>query len=217
MADSGRAEIINMALLFANQDTILDPEGESKNAKLCAQFYDPTLQEALSGHPWSFALKASQLQLLAHKPRDVRFTYSYQLPEFLGRIHTTSSGMPINLNPENPFVTEITTSFQDNANSIPIPQYIIQGKELYSNAVRLQILYSRTDILPWEMTPQFKSYFAALLASKLFLKMTGGVDGFAALQQKVMQLRSEAKNTDSDQTDTTDPNRPNLFINARIY
>ena len=41
-----KTDIINQALLMAGQDTILDPAGESKNAKLMAQIYDATLEEA---------------------------------------------------------------------------------------------------------------------------------------------------------------------------
>ena len=216
--EPGRTEIINMALLFCNQDGILDGDGTSKNAKLSDMFYDTTLDEALSGHPWSFALVATQLKQLAKTPRDFRFKYAYQLPEDFGRMQQTSSRAVVDLTADNTIAKElIIHETGDRANSIPIPEYIVQGKELYSNYVDLQIVYSRTDVRPHEMTPQFRNYFAALLASKLYLKLTGGVDGFQEIQQKVLLYRNEARNTDSDQMDTLEPNRPNLLIAARIY
>lgn len=216
--EPGRTEIINMALLFCNQDTILNSDGETKNEKLCDMFFDTTLDEALSGHPWSFALVAAQLQLLAKKPRDFRFKYTYQLPDNFGRIQQVISKEQL-----EPF--NYTLEYQDidrlyyghRADTHPVPEYIVQGKEVYTNYRDLQIVYTRTDVLPKQMTPQFRNYFAALLASKLYLKITGGVDGFNSLQSKVIQLKAEAANTDGEQMDTLTPNRPFLFLSARMY
>ena len=215
--DSGRTELINAALLYANQDTILDSDGESKNAKLCAQFYDTTLQEALSGHPWSFALVAAKLNLLASKPRDFRFAYAYQLPTNFGYMQYVSAADLIEPRYDNAIAQEMMALTGDKANSIPIPEYIVQGSQLYSNYLNIQIVYSRTDVKPFEMTPQFRNYFAALLAAKLYIKMTGGVDGYQELQKRVILIRAEARHTDSTQTDTLAPNRPNLFVRAREY
>lgn len=215
--DAGRTEIINQALLFANQDTILDPDGESKNAKLCAQFYNTALEEALSSHPWSFALVAAQLQELNKKPKDFRFRYAYQLPTNVGRIQQVASALDFDNHENYVLATDIDKEWGDTANSIPIPEYAVQGKELYSNHRKLQIVYSRTDVKPFEMTPQFRGYLAAYLASKLYVKLTGGADGFQTLQKQMFLLLQEARHTDSDQTDTMRPNRPNLFVRAREY
>lgn len=217
--DAGRTEIINQALLFANQDTILDPEGESKNAKLCAQFYDVTLQEALSGHPWSFALVAAQLQQLAKTPKDIRFQYAYQLPANFGHMQQAAISLWSSQEDQEDAMSRVydLQYFGDRANSIPIPEYAVQGKELLSNWTSIQVIYSRTDVKPYEMTPQFRSYLAALLASKLYIKLTGGADGFQNLQKQMLLLRQEARHTDSDQMDTMRVNRPNLFVRAREY
>lgn len=213
----GRTDIINQALLYAHQDIILDPEGDSKNAKLCAQFYDMTLQEALSGHPWNFALLAAQLQSLVIKPRDIRFQYAYQLPENFGYMHSVLSAELISPIPGTTAAGDLMHFTGDRANSIPIPEYIIQGQEMYSNYQDIQILYSRTDVKAYEMPAQFRNYFAASLALKLYLKITGGTDGYEVLNKRTVILRAEARHIDSSQSDTITPNRPNLFVRAREY
>lgn len=214
----GRAGIINQAMLYANQDDILNPEGVSKNAKLCAQFYDATLQEALSSHPWSFALAAAKLQRLNKEPKDFRFKYAYQLPVNFGYIQSATAGAPLIPSDFMPSDTPyIEPSYAATSNTIPIPEYMVQGKEIYSNVENLQIVYSRIDVLPFEMTPTFSNYLSSLLAAKLYLKMTGGLEGLDVLQKNTTRLLNIARHTDSNQTDTVAPNRPNLFIFSRGY
>jgi len=215
--DVGRTEIVNAAMLYANQDVILDPKGESINAKLCDMFYDSTLQEALSCHPWSFALEAAKLPKLAEPPRDFRFSNSYQLPHNFGRMHSVSSSLVINTWKENVIAQELFVELGDRANSIPTPEYIIQDKKLYTNFDDIRIVYVRTDLIPSEMTPAFRNFFAMLLASKLYVKMNGGSDGFADLQKRLAATKLEARNIDGEQADTTEPNRPNLLVAARLY
>ena len=205
--EQGRTEIINQALLYIGQDTILDPRGESRNAKLCAQVYADTLAEVLCGHPWSFAVVAARLQLLEEKPRDFRFSRAYRMPENCGRI----------LSVESMGMQRWWASENGRFNSLPAAEYMVQGRQIVSNHDDLQVLYVRTDVRPHEMTPQFRNYFAATIAQKLFRKVTGVKTGEDEIQKKVQLLRLEAMHTDSEQTDTMPVNRPNLFVNARLY
>ncbi len=204
--DQGRTGIINQALLYMGQDTILDPVGESKNAKLCAAVYDETLAEVLSGHPWSFAVMAARLQQLEEKPRDIRFAYAYQLPEDCGRILSVEA-------------IQLQSLWGENAasNTQPVAEYMVQGKSLVSNHQGLQIVYVRTNVRPHEMTPQFKNYFSAMIANRLHFKINGSTQGEQAMYKRAVSLRIEAMHTDSEQTDTMPVNRPNLFVNARLF
>jgi len=215
----GRTAIINQALLYMGEDTIINPDSESKNAKLCAQVYDSTLTELLSGHPWSFSLMAARLQLAQEEPRDFRFRYAYQLPTNFGRLQNSMSGIRSDFDPwqENMLGRELNLQGADISNSIPIPEYMVQGDKMYSNFRDLQIIYTRTDVQPFEMSPQFRNYFAASIAMRLYTKVTGGTDGLAALQKLVAQIQLEAKHTDGEQMDTMPANRPNLFIRSRLY
>lgn len=215
--DAGRAEIINMALLYCDQDSILDPDGESRNAKLISQFYDITLQEVLSAHPWSFAMGVAQLQILSTPPKDIRFKNAFQLPTNFGRMHDVLSQDFYLPRYDNVIAEEFRLAFGDGANSIAVPEYAIHGKEIYSNHSQLQISYSRTDITSVEMTPLFRNLFAITLAIKLYSKVTGGLDGLDALIKQANLIRMEARRTDSEQADTTPENRPNLLLWARRY
>jgi len=204
--------IINQALLFMGQDTIIDPMGETKNAKLCASIYEQALAEALSCHPWSFAQKASVLQQLSETPRDARFTYAYKLPEECARIIEviSTAGMVVG------DILGLTTITELN-NSLPVAEYSVQGDKLFSNETGLQILFIRNDVQPPEMSPQFANFFSCLIASKLVKKITGSDAAMKEVFQLLPQYKLEAIHTDGEQTDTVPENRPALFIKARLY
>lgn len=208
MADQGRADVINLALLYCGEDTILDPAGDSKNAKLCATVYDNTLAEVLSGHPWSFATMAAQLQQLGETPGDVRFQYAYQLPDNCGLVISVEcTGIAQGL-----WVGDTARS-----NTLPPAEYMVQGRRLLSNLTGMQIVYVRNAVLPNEMSPQFKNLFAANIALKIFAKVTGSTAGEDRLEKKIVMLELRAKHADSEQTNTMPENRPNLFVSARLY
>ena len=208
MADQGRADVINLALLYCGEDTILDPAGDSKNAKLCATVYDNTLAEVLSGHPWSFATMAAQLQQLGETPSDVRFQYAYQLPENCGLI----LGVECTGVMQGAWAGDTARS-----NTLPPAEYMVQGRKLLSNLTNMQIMYVRQAVLPSEMSPQFKNLFAANIALKVFAKITGSTSGKAELAKEIIVLELKAKHADSEQTNTMPENRPNLFVSARLY
>lgn len=205
--EQGRTEILNQALMYMGQDQILDPDGESKNAKLCASVYDDALAEALSEHPWSFARKVAKLQQLEAVPKDFRFAYSYQLPDDTGRI--------LSVQCRSAYDNWFTET--GRANTDPVAEYTVYGKELYSNQNDLQIVYVRNSVRPSEMTAQFRNYLAMCIALKLVLKVTGSNEGFQVLMKRVPMAQMEAKRVDSEQTDTMPENRPNLFVAARLY
>jgi hypothetical protein len=209
--DAGRTAIINQALLFMGQDTVLDPEGPSKNAKLCAQIYDDTLAEILSGHAWSFARVAARLQLLLETPKDARFSKSYRVPDDCARILYVGT----HIEPE--WMPRSAGGLTGMANTQPVAEYVVNGRNLYTNQTELQILYIRSNVQPFEMTPQFRNLFAATMANKLFVKITGSRDGARDMQHKTQMLALEARHVDSNQTDTLPVNRPNLLLAARVY
>ena len=216
-----KTDIINQGLLFAGQDTILDPAGESKNAKLMAQIYDATLEEALSIHPWTFALKTTKLQQLAETPKDYRFTFMYRLPEDCVRVvRVDGAGFLIHDDFwKEEQVLGIVGNFGKTAmaNTDLSVEYTIHGRELYSNSTELQIVYVSRNIEAFEMSPQFRVYFAACLASKVYRKINGLNDGQDPLLKQMARLRMDAFHADSEQADTMPQNRPNLFVSARAY
>jgi hypothetical protein len=215
-----RTDIINQALLMAGQDTILDPAGESKNAKLMAQIYDATLEEALSIHGWTFALKTTKLQQLAETPNDYRFMYKYRLPEDCVRVvrvdgtwRTTDDGFL--LENETGILGRIGKTAMSNT-ELSV-EYTIHGRELYTNSTDLQLVYVSRDVEAYEMSPQFRLYFAACLASKVYRKINGLNDGQDPLLKQMARLRMDAFHADSEQADTMPQNQPNLFVSARAY
>lgn len=205
--EHGRTEIINQALMYMGQDQILDPSGESKTAKLCASVYDDALAEALGEHPWSFAKKVAKLQQLEAAPKDFRFAYAYQLPDDTGRI--------LEVVCRSSYDTWFTET--GRANTDPVAEYAVYGRELYSNQSDMQIVYVRNFVRPSEMPAPFRNYFALCIAMKLITKVTGSNEGLQVLMKRLPQVQMEAKRVDSEQTDTMPENRPNLFVKARLY
>lgn len=205
--EQGRTEILNQALMYMGQDQILDPLGESKNAKLCASVYDDTLAETLSEFPWSFAKRVQKLQQLETEPKDFRFTYSYQLPRDCVRVLAVQC--------RNEYDNWFTQT--GRANTEPSAEYSVYGSMLYSNQVDLQIIYISRAIIPSDMSSQFRNYLAISIAKKLIVKVTGSSESLQTLMKLVPQVQMEAKRVDSEQTDTMPENRPNLFVAARGY
>jgi len=215
-----KTDIINQALLMAGQDTILDPAGESKNAKLMAQIYDATLEETLSIHGWTFALKATKLQQLSETPNDYRFMYKYRLPEDCVRVvrvdgtwRTTGEGFL--LEDELGILGRIGKTAMSNTDLSV--EYTIHGRELYTNSTDLQLVYVSRDVEAYEMSPQFRLYLAACMASKVYRKINGLNDGQDPLLKQMARLRMDAFHADSEQADTMPQNQPNLFVSARAY
>lgn len=207
MDNKGKTDIINTALLYMNQDTILDPSGSSKSAKLCAQVYDTVLAECLSSHPWNFATRSVFLQRLAESPTDPRFERQYQLPVDLGRIREVNSGS-----------ASPAWMHADDANARPRPAYAVQGARILTNAGSLCLVYTRSGVAPHEMPPLFRDYFAAKIAERLFFKVDGrGGNELAVLQKRVLEKEVAARHGDGVEAENLPSNRPGLFLNVRRY
>lgn len=205
MLGQGRTEIINKALLYLGEDTILDPRGESKNAKLCESVFDSILAEILSGHPWSFATVAVQLQQLAEAPKDTRFAYQYQLPTDIGMIQQVA------VNATAPAHWQ-----WDKANKLPQAMYTIQGDRLLSGSQPLQMIYTRSKVEPFEMPPKFFDFLAIKIAVSLAYKIAGQ-DREKAVAQAAEMKELEAKHADSLGTEDMPANRPALLLNSRRF
>lgn len=205
MLGQGRTEIINKALLYLGEDTILDPRGESKNAKLCDSVFDSILAEILSAHPWSFATVAVRLQQLTEAPKDARYQYQYQLPTDIGMIQQVAvpAGMA------DPYRW-------DWANSQPQALYEVQGDKLLSCNQPLQMLYTKSKVEPFEMPPKFIDYLATMIASALAYKIAGR-EREQVMGQRAAMIELEAKHADSLGTQDTPPNRPSLLPNIRRF
>lgn len=80
--------ICSSALLMIGADELSSFEEGSREAKLCANLYDVTLDDLLQLYPWRFATVQSQLPKLASEPL-FGFRHAYQLPPKLLRILTT--------------------------------------------------------------------------------------------------------------------------------
>lgn len=73
------------ALLMIGADEISSFEEGSREAKLCANLYDVTLEELLQLYPWRFAVTQKKLGKLTEKPL-FGFSHAYQLPANMLRL-----------------------------------------------------------------------------------------------------------------------------------
>jgi hypothetical protein len=74
-------DICNIALSRIGVDrTIASLTEQSKEARLCKRFYDFCLQDVLERVPWSFAVRAKPLALLATQELLPDWSYQYAMP-----------------------------------------------------------------------------------------------------------------------------------------
>ena len=72
-------DICNLALNEIGEEPIMDLLEDSKQSRLCNQFYELTRDMILRAHPWNFAIKRVELAMLAETPA-FDYSYCFQLP-----------------------------------------------------------------------------------------------------------------------------------------
>jgi len=72
-------KICNLALLKLGATRIASLTDGTKNAILCNEFYEPTVDEVLRMHPWNCAIARASLSALDDAP-DFGYAYQYTLP-----------------------------------------------------------------------------------------------------------------------------------------
>lgn len=170
MADS-KFDICNRAMGFlgvGNNITTFDTN--TKEARLCERYYDPTRRAVLRAHPWNFAIKRVTLAQDATAPNH-EYTYRHALPaDYLKVIRTADEAL----------------GYDDS--------YRLEGGFLVSDEGTVKVEY----IADIEDTTLFDPLFEDVLAQRMAAEMSVAFTDNSALterlwkiyQDKLMEARS---------------------------
>lgn len=192
-AGLSKTQIMNMALDYLEEETILDPDDKRAPARFLNRNFGITRDALLRVHPFNFALRRKVLAPEGVRP-DFGWTYQYVLPSDCLRIlpltrDGTLSGPPIRFEVENDRILCDV-----------------------SQSIRLRYV-ART-----ENTAAFDPLFCELLASTLALKAAHFITGKASyaerLQQVVQTYTAQAQTVDALEGTPVDVD-DNNWINAR--
>lgn len=123
--------ICSSALLMIGADEISSFEEGSREAKLCANLYDVTLDELLQLYPWRFATAQKQLGRLAADPL-FGYRHAFQLPADMLRVLATDTGRDYRLF-ENKLYSNAQTmriTYLQRPTEEKLPAYFVRALEL---------------------------------------------------------------------------------------
>lgn len=164
-----QVEICNMALLKIGDKAITDLKEDSKEAKLCRQFYDITRDKELRSHPWNFSMSRAELAELTETPA-FGWAHKFQLPNDCLRI--------IEMSDRN-------------------TEYIIEGRELLTNSGTAKIIYQKsvTDTTKFDML--FVGAFSLKLAMTIAFPLTADRGLVESLEMEYQRDLRDAKFIDA--------------------
>lgn len=167
---NSQVDICNLALDHLNQTAITDiDDPKNRVEEICSRWYDNVRLACLRNHPWNFATKRAQLAALSTGPL-FGYDNAYQLPS--DYIQLVSIG-------------------EDNYERLK--DYEIEdGKLLINESGPLNVRYIYDVISIAQMDPLFIDYFAAELALRLAIPVTGNNQNIARLIPIVAQFGPKA-------------------------
>ena len=155
-------DICNLALGHLGEAPIVNLGDDDVAARACSLHYADTLDEILRSHRWNFAIKRDTLSSLTPAPA-FGWTYRYQLPEECLR------------------VVEFNGS---DAGDWLSSTYVIEGRELLTNASSAQVIYVQriTDV------SLFDPLFVKALAVKLAIVLSESMRGSTGKTTELLEL-----------------------------
>lgn len=189
-------EICNDGLLLVGEETVTSvfpPDEGSKEARLCNQFYNRTVDEVLRMHDWNCAKHTKIIAVDATFDED-EFDYSYEYRYQL---------------PSNPWCLKVRT-FNDGKT-----KYDIQGRFLYSDVDSCELVYTKriTDVT------EFDSLLIEAISVKLAVKLTFPLKQSKTLRAELIEylvkdVLLRAKGADADEKYDADAAGEHSWRNA---
>lgn len=196
-------ELANLALghIGVNKE-IADIETEqSREAKACRRFWDVCLEQVLRDHPWGFATKVADLNLVEEDP-NTDWLFSYRYPSDCLFVRKMLSGV------------NITTQFDAIDYKLSKDD---TGRLIMTNQEDAVAEYT-VLITDWNQVPSdFKMAFSFRLGMYICPSLSAG-DPFkikADLQQQYLVEISKAE-ANSINEESNDPDIDSEFVRARI-
>lgn len=187
--------ICNMALARIGHDAIELIDEPSEDARLCRRFYDQVRKATLRRWPWTFALRRSQLALVATDPPEaLEWRYKYRYPASclnLKRLY-------------NKTFTNIPQYTEYKLSSDP------EGRLIYCNLPNIwaEYVYDIQDCAL--MDDEFIEALSWKLAADIAFKLTGNMGLTQSCLQAYNALFAEAGADDMNEQNVSDPGIYNL-------
>lgn len=153
--------ICNMALTRCGASPITALDDENDKARLCLEYYEPTVQAELRVHPWNFAVKRRALAEDSSTPIN-EWDHQFQLPS-------------------DPYCI---SPLQVNEGS---DEYVIEGRMLLTNATAVNLRYV-ARVNEADFDPLFVQALVLRLASKFMYRLTVSDASRSAILQELTQL-----------------------------
>lgn len=181
--------ICNTALLFIGTDEITSFDDVNREAKLCNQIYETTLQSMLQKNPWRFSLTTRELSKLTTPPAEIDefgFTNAFVIPAESLRIIRIDD---------------------------PAENYIIVGDNVFSNNNEIKV-----EMQIRAQEAEFPSYFINALeyelAARLALAITDDAGKHQLFQNKADRELAIAKNIDGQEQPVLGPSETAFTITS---
>lgn len=159
-------DICNMALNEAGESSIMDLSEDSKEGRLCNQFYALTRDMVLRSHPWNFAIKRIELAQLTDTPV-FGYNFQFQLPSDCLKVQQTDDEFDI---------------------------FKIEGRKLLSNNSIVKIVYTSRVEDTAQFDSLFVEALYLMLSSKIAFNLSdnNGLSQtlFAKAEAKIRHAKS---------------------------
>lgn len=161
---SSETDIANLALSHIGGTNLSNIDDSSPKALIVRQFYDQALEEVLRAYDWACATRRQEL---AAVDGDLaKYAYRYALPA-------------------DPYCLRVLTVFSpETGEDLPDDQYIIEGRELLTDATPLSMKY----MAKLTNVSEYDSLFTEALSFKLAAYLAFPITKKAALRGEMLQL-----------------------------
>jgi hypothetical protein len=181
------AKIASDALILIGLEPIASLSQDVQSARVVRPLYEQLRDELLEEHPWKFARARAALAMLDAKPT-FGYARAFQLPTDCLKVISTE----------------------------PRAGHEIEGGRLLTDLPAVSIKYVRKVTDPAAMPPLFRAALAAKIAGRIAFKFGGQVqvERMEALFERRIAKARAANAFDSE---SVEPERPDLFISAREW
>lgn len=168
---ASKVQICNFALTKVGAQQIISIDDNSKNARLCKQYYEVAVDEVLRDHPWNCAIWRVEIAADATAP-EFDYVYRYALPS-------------------NPWCLRVLDLYPDDI------QYVIEGRYILTNysTCKLKFIGRITD--PSQFDSLCANAVYLWLAIKLAYPLMQSRTLVDQLQDEYRYLIRRAKNVDA--------------------
>jgi hypothetical protein len=184
MAISSPFDIISYATRKLGGQTVQSFLDDTEEARVSAQIYEIARDQELESYPWNFTTQTIELNRLVDPPVDPNWSFQYTLPVNLTRV-----------------------LYAMDASGVP-RKWRLESNRILSNEQRVLLKYQ--GVVP---ESEFPTYFANLLASRMFYELAEPLIGDAGTISRAFQeytlMQRKARQIDAQQN----LNEP--LINAR--